>query len=82
MFIFLDDTSKISIQKITDQTSSGAPKKLGEILVDKKLVTQEAIKDVLGGQKPLGTLLTEKNIVSKEDAFRNEAGLSAMPCDS
>ncbi len=67
VFIFLDDTSKISIQKITDQTSSGAPKKLGEILVDKKLVTQEAIKDVLGGQKPLGTLLTEKNIVSKED---------------
>ena len=69
VFIFLDDTSKIQIQKITDsdQTSTGAHKRLGEILVDKKLVTQEAINDVLGGQKPLGTLLTEKNMVSKED---------------
>ena len=69
VFIFLDDTSKISIQKITDsdQASSGAPKKLGEILVDKKLVTQEDIKDVLGGQKPIGTLLTEKKMVSRED---------------
>lgn len=69
VFIFLDDTSKISIQKITDpdQASFGAPKKLGEILVDKKLVTQEDIKDVLGGQKPIGTLLTEKKMVSRED---------------
>ena len=69
VFIFLDDTSKILIQKITDsdQNTTGTPKRLGEILVDKKLVTQEALNDVLGGQKPLGTLLTEKNIVSKED---------------
>ncbi len=69
VFIFLDDTSKILIQKITDsdQNTTGTPKRLGEILLDKKLVTQEALNDVLGGQKPIGTLLTEKNIVSKED---------------
>ena len=69
VFIFLDDTSKISITKLTDpdQIVTGSHKKLGEILVDKKLVTQEEINNVIGAQKPIGTLLTEKNLVSRED---------------
>lgn len=69
VFIFLDDTSRILITKLTDpdKTSSETHKRLGEILMDKKLVTQEDINNALGVQKPLGTLLTEKKIVSRED---------------
>ncbi|MCR4938845.1 MAG: chemotaxis protein CheA [Treponemataceae bacterium] len=67
VFIFLDDTSKITITKLTDPDQDSSGKKLGEILIDKKLATQEDINNALGGQKPLGTLLAEKKIVSKED---------------
>lgn len=69
VFIFLDDSSHISIRKLTDpdQAAPNQPKKLGEILIEKNLVTQEEIDKALGVQKPIGTLLAEKNIVSKED---------------
>lgn len=69
VFIFLDPDSKITISKLTDSDDTSGPqipKKLGEILIERKLVTQEEIDHALGNQKPLGTILTEKKIVSKE----------------
>lgn len=69
VFIFLDPESKVTISKLaeTDETTGPQiPKKLGEILIEKKLITQEEIDHALGNQKPLGTILTEKKLVSKE----------------
>ena len=68
VFIFIDSTSQISIQKLTDpDVQNGVKqKKLGEILLEKQQLTQEDISSALGDQKHIGTLLTEKNIVSKE----------------
>lgn len=69
VFIFLDPDSKINISKLAETADDDVPqipKKLGEILIEKKLVTQEEIDHALGNQKPLGTILTEKKIVSKE----------------
>ncbi len=68
VFIFLDDSSKVNVEKLFDGTQqTEKPKRLGEILIEKNLITQEQIDDALGTQKPLGTILTEKNLVSKED---------------
>ena len=68
VFIFIDGTSQISIQKLTDPNVQDGvkQKKLGEILLEKQQLTQEDISSALGDQKHIGTLLTEKNIVSKE----------------
>lgn len=68
VFIFLDPESKVTINRLTesDETGPQAPKKLGEILIEKKLVTQEEIDHALGNQKHLGTILTENKLVSKE----------------
>ena len=68
VFIFIDGTSQINIQKLTDPNVQDGvkQKKLGEILLEKQQLTQEDISSALGDQKHIGTLLTEKNIVSKE----------------
>lgn len=69
VFIFLDPDSKVTISKLAESdetTGPQVPKKLGEILIEKKLVTQEEIDHALGNQKPLGTILTEKKLVSRE----------------
>lgn len=68
VFIFLDPDSKVKIIRLTDadESTPQQPKKLGEILIEKQLITQEEIDHALGNQKPLGTILTEKKLVSKE----------------
>lgn len=68
VFMFLDSNSKVSVKKLGDSTQENpGQKKLGEILIEKNLVTQDEINNAIGFQKPLGQLLTEKNIVSVED---------------
>lgn len=69
VFIFVDDTSTVEIIRLTDsdQNENAPPKKLGEILLEKKLVTQAEIDAALGGQKHLGAILTEQKIVDKEE---------------
>ncbi len=67
VFIFLDDTSNIKITKLADADSSlPSGKKLGEILLEKNLVTQADIEEAIKGQKHLGAILTENKIVSKD----------------
>ena len=68
VFMFLDNSSKIEVKKVADSNQdSHAPKRLGEILVEKNLVTQDEITAAIGVQKPLGQILTEKKVVSVED---------------
>ena len=68
VFMFLDNSSKVEVKKVADSNQdSHAPKRLGEILVEKNLVTQDEITAAIGVQKPLGQILTEKKVVSVED---------------
>lgn len=68
VFMFLDNSSKIEVKKVADSNQdSPAPKRLGEILIEKNLVTQDEITAAIGVQKPLGQILTEKKVVSVED---------------
>ena len=68
VFMFLDSASKISIKKLSDFSQENPQqKKLGEILIEKNLVTADEISAAIGYQKPLGQLLTDKKIVSVED---------------
>ncbi len=69
VFIFIDDEHSVKITKLADadSQSNGASKKLGEILVEKNLVTQAELDAALGGQKHIGAILTENKIVSKEE---------------
>ena len=67
VFMFLDNSSKIEVKKLADSDQEPTSKKLGEILIEKNLVTQDEITAAIGDQKPLGQILTEKKVVSAED---------------
>ena len=61
VFIFVD-SSIISIEPVSQDV-----KKLGEILIDRKAITEEKLDAVVNKQKRIGELLTESHAISKED---------------
>lgn len=63
VFIFVDDTSKIKIEEIPD---TNLHHKLGEILVSRKLVSEDELTKLIEEQKKVGELLVNKNIVTTE----------------
>ena len=63
VFIFVDDTSQIKIEKIND---FGVHKKIGEILISRKLITEAELTKVIEEQKKVGDLLVQKNVVSEQ----------------
>jgi two-component system chemotaxis sensor kinase CheA len=77
VFIFVEDTSDLSIEKIFEHDSAAESddyKRLGEILLDRGAVTPEDLNKVLEKHKPLGERLLEAKIISREniDAALNE----------
>lgn len=64
VFIFLDETSIIKIDSIT--VSDDVTHKLGEILVNRKHISQEVLEDFLSERKPIGQQLVDKNLISSE----------------
>ena len=65
--------TEAEVEAKADKVSSKPPtkkdvtvKKLGEILVDRGDVTQEALDEALADQKPIGELLTSKGLVARE----------------
>jgi len=72
VFIFVQDNSDISIEDVSHHFKDGvdmrlADKRLGEILVDKGLVSASDINCTLSQQKKIGELLVEEGKVSKSD---------------
>ena len=63
VFIFVDDSSKIKIEKIT---GVGIHKKIGEILISRKLITEAELTKVIEEQRKVGDLLVQKNVVSEQ----------------
>ena len=67
VFIFLDESSVINIEKINIGLDENH--KIGEILLDRKSISQEELDSILNIQKPkpLGQILVENKIISKEN---------------
>jgi len=65
VFIFLDSDSSVKIEQ-TDIGFSGN-KKLGEILLERKAMTQKDLDDILTKQKQIGQMLVDQKIVSSEE---------------
>lgn len=64
VFIFLDETSVIKIEAV--DVSEDVTFKLGEILVNRKHISQEVLESFLSERKPIGEQLVEKNLISSE----------------
>ena len=64
VFIFLDETSIIKIEPV--DVSEDVTLKLGEILVNRKHISQEVLESFLSERKPIGEQLVEKNLISSE----------------
>ncbi len=64
VFIFLDNDSKVTCEKI-DIGSSGT-RKIGEILVDRHEINRSELDSLIAQQKKLGQLLVENTSISKQ----------------
>ncbi|MFH0925357.1 MAG: chemotaxis protein CheA [bacterium] len=72
VFIFVTAENEITIEDITDSYKEGvnmslADKKIGEILVDKGIVTEDDVNDALAGQKKIGEILVERGVVEPDE---------------
>ena len=64
VFIFIDDESKVSITPIEIDTA--VHRKIGEILIDREVITSKDVELILSRQKRLGELLVEQKMVSTD----------------
>jgi len=69
VFIFVEDSCKIEIQKIGDRSSISAEStlpRIGEILVDRGDATQQDVVEALSLQPKVGQLLVDTGVVSHD----------------
>lgn len=81
VFIFVDDACKIKIEKIN---FNGLHKKIGEILISRKVISEEELTKVIEEQKKVGDLLLSKNVVNEQQlqsALAEQAHLNKMTKD-
>ena len=64
VFIFLDETSIIKVDPIN--VSDDVTHKIGEILINRRHLSQEALEEILSQRKPLGQMLVENNLITSE----------------
>jgi two-component system chemotaxis sensor kinase CheA len=69
VFIFVEDRAEIRIERISDEglDEEGRAKRLGEILIERGLVTAADLHDALGSQKKLGQVLVDNKVLSKPE---------------
>jgi len=67
VFIFVENHAEIRVERIVEAPldEEGRSKRLGEILVDRGIVSAATLKDALSSQKKLGEVLVEKHVASK-----------------
>ncbi len=76
VFIFIEDDCELEIQLIYEHGNDDAeapPKKIGEILIERGLVSQKDLQQALGSQKRIGELLVDSGMVQ---ASMVESGLA------
>ncbi|SPF34359.1 CheA signal transduction histidine kinase [Syntrophobacter sp. SbD1] len=66
VFIFVEDECELAIEFIDEpgcEDDDAPPKRLGKILIERGLVTQEDLQEALGAQTRVGQLLVDKGLV-------------------
>ena len=79
VFIFVEDECELAIEVIDEagpEDYDVPPKRLGEILIERGLVSQEDLQEALGAQKRVGELLVDKGLV---EPSRIESALAERP---
>lgn len=66
VFIFVESSSEIRIDKVYSSSLDEEGKKIGEILIDRGVVRSEEFDRVLTGQKKVGQVLVEQKMVSQQ----------------
>lgn len=70
VFIFVESQCELDISVVTgekEMADDPEDHRLGEILVDRKVITENDLSAALGQQKPLGQIMTETGLVSDTD---------------
>lgn len=66
VFIFVEDDSRLKIETVDEGGSDpGDVKKMGDILVERGDLSQDALKKVLGKQKRIGQMLVEEGLTTE-----------------
>jgi two-component system chemotaxis sensor kinase CheA len=66
VFIFVEDECELTIEVIDEpgpENDDAPPKRIGEILIERGLVSQEDLRVALGAQRRVGELLVDKGLV-------------------
>lgn len=75
VFVFVEIDSKVRIENVTETFTENidetlAEKKLGEILVDKGLISEEDVEEALAEQNKVGEILTKKGKIDSKQVER------------
>ncbi|MCR5289566.1 MAG: chemotaxis protein CheA [Treponema sp.] len=65
VFIFLDNDSKVTIEKINENLDTHH--KIGEILIDRQKISRTELDTIVNEQKKIGQVLVEQNIISEAE---------------
>ena len=66
IFIFIEDECELTIEVIAEpgpEDDDAPPRRIGEILIERGLVSQEDLRVALGAQRRVGELLVDKGLV-------------------
>jgi two-component system chemotaxis sensor kinase CheA len=66
VFIFIEEDSEITIERIDGDDLNESSKRLGEILIERGDLTQEGLERVMGSKKLIGTMLVEAGEVPQD----------------
>ena len=84
VFIFVEDECELAIE-VVDELGLGdddaRPKRIGEILIERGLVSQEDLQEALGAQKRIGEMLVDKGLVEPsrvESALAEQEHIKAV----
>ncbi len=67
VFMFVEDSCELAIETVMAAAAAGSARKLGEILVERGLVSTDDVNGALQSGKKLGAALVESKAVSEQD---------------
>ena len=84
VFIFVEDECELAIEVIAEpgpEDDDAPPRKIGEILIERGLVSQQDLQETLGAQKRIGEMLVDKGLVESsrvESALAEQEHIKAV----
>jgi two-component system chemotaxis sensor kinase CheA len=66
VFIFVEEDSELTIERIENEGLDAGAKMLGQILIERGDLTQEALDEVVGAKKLIGAMLVEAGVTEPD----------------